>query len=299
MQLGALQVGADLPLLEAAAANRNRPFAVVLVAGGLLEAAERAATSASHASLAQGIMQRAFNVVQALQLEASLVRRAVATAATAAAAAEAAAEAGMARAVAEAADSIRQALCEGGAVDEQGMLRTAAAWLPPARQLATALLAWWRRPEERQAAALELAQAAATRSCAYLRCANLGGEGGPAAGQGAGSMRCRCARGKGELNACEKLCLRWNGSSNRVSPLIPRISHLALHAAPAVLCGTAAPTAHMPTGGRGTAVCARRWARRGRRRRSGGGRRQPRRLPARSSKSEMRWIAWEALLGRA
>ncbi|KAI3433826.1 hypothetical protein D9Q98_003630 [Chlorella vulgaris] len=34
---------------------------------------------------------------------------------------------------------------------------------------------------------LELAQAAATRSCAYLRCANLDGEGGPAAGQGAGS----------------------------------------------------------------------------------------------------------------
>ena len=33
--------------------------------------------------------------------------------------------------------------------------------------------------------------AAATRSCAYLRCANLGGEGGPAAGQGVGSMRCR------------------------------------------------------------------------------------------------------------
>lgn len=34
-------------------------------------------------------------------------------------------------------------------------------------------------------------QAAAARSCAYLRCANLGGEGGPAAGQGVGSQRCR------------------------------------------------------------------------------------------------------------
>ena len=40
---------------------------------------------------------------------------------------------------------------------------------------------------------LALAQAAAGRSCAYLRCANLGSEGGPAAGQGAGSMRCRWA----------------------------------------------------------------------------------------------------------
>ncbi|PRW60171.1 hypothetical protein C2E21_1998 [Chlorella sorokiniana] len=41
------------------------------------------------------------------------------------------------------------------------------------------------------AAALEVAQATAARSCAYLRCANLGGEGGPAAGQGVGSQRCR------------------------------------------------------------------------------------------------------------
>ena len=40
---------------------------------------------------------------------------------------------------------------------------------------------------------LAVAQAAAGRSCAYLRCANLGGEGGPAAGQGVGSMRCRWA----------------------------------------------------------------------------------------------------------
>ncbi|PRW59882.1 hypothetical protein C2E21_2002 [Chlorella sorokiniana] len=63
--------------------------------------------------------------------------------------------------------------------------------LPPARRLAAALLDWWRRPEAQPAAALELAQAAAARSCAYLRCANLGGEGGPAAGQGAGSQRCR------------------------------------------------------------------------------------------------------------
>ncbi|KAI3433881.1 hypothetical protein D9Q98_003683 [Chlorella vulgaris] len=42
--------------------------------------------------------------------------------------------------------------------------------------------------------ALELAQAAAARSCAYLRCANLAGEGGPAAGQGTGSQRCSKCR---------------------------------------------------------------------------------------------------------
>ena len=64
--------------------------------------------------------------------------------------------------------------------------------LPPAARLAAALLDWWRRPEQQQQDALALAQAAAGRSCAYLRCANLGGEGGPEAGQGVGSMRCRC-----------------------------------------------------------------------------------------------------------
>ena len=63
--------------------------------------------------------------------------------------------------------------------------------LPPACSLAAALLDWWRRPEQEAADQLELAQAAATRSCAYLRCANLGGGGGPAAGQGEGSQRCR------------------------------------------------------------------------------------------------------------
>ena len=48
------------------------------------------------------------------------------------------------------------------------------------------------RPWIQQAQALlDGGLAAATRSCAYLRCANLGGEGGPAAGSGAGSAKCR------------------------------------------------------------------------------------------------------------
>jgi hypothetical protein len=37
---------------------------------------------------------------------------------------------------------------------------------------------------------LDSARAAATRSCAYLACANLAVEGGPAAGEGKGSLRC-------------------------------------------------------------------------------------------------------------
>ncbi len=63
--------------------------------------------------------------------------------------------------------------------------------LPPARQLAAALLDWWRRPSAQQEQQLEAAQAAAARSCAYLGCSNLGGSGGPAAGQGEDSKRCR------------------------------------------------------------------------------------------------------------
>ena len=63
--------------------------------------------------------------------------------------------------------------------------------LPAARQLGAALLEWWALPEQAGPLKLEAAQAAAARSCAYLHCANLAAEGGPAAGQGVGSMRCR------------------------------------------------------------------------------------------------------------
>ena len=66
--------------------------------------------------------------------------------------------------------------------------------LPQFRQLAAALLEHWARPEQQQQDALQLAQAAAARSCAYLRCSNVGGEGGPAVGQGAGSQRCGACR---------------------------------------------------------------------------------------------------------
>lgn len=53
-------------------------------------------------------------------------------------------------------------------------------WLQPAMQL-----------ERHKEARLRLAQAVVTRSCAFLHCANLSGEGGPAAGQGAANLRCR------------------------------------------------------------------------------------------------------------
>jgi hypothetical protein len=48
----------------------------------------------------------------------------------------------------------------------------------------------WEASDEAAKQRLRLAQAAATRSCAYLACSNLAVDGGPAAGQGVGSLRC-------------------------------------------------------------------------------------------------------------
>lgn len=62
--------------------------------------------------------------------------------------------------------------------------------LPPLQRLAKAMQQHWQRTEQQQADALALVQAAAARSCAYLRCANVEQEGGPATGQGAGSKKC-------------------------------------------------------------------------------------------------------------
>ncbi|KAL4439786.1 hypothetical protein ABPG75_002787 [Micractinium tetrahymenae] len=78
-----------------------------------------------------------------------------------------------------------------GRLDLPAMLRRL---LPPAETLAAALQEWWARPEQVAAARLEAAQAAAVRSCANLRCANLGLEGGAAAGEGVGCRRCSGCR---------------------------------------------------------------------------------------------------------
>lgn len=80
------------------------------------------------------------------------------------------------------------------AVSTQALDAFARRQLPLLRSLAAALLEHWRRPEAAEAGQLELAQAAAARSCAYLGCANVGFEGGPAAGEGAGAKCCRWAR---------------------------------------------------------------------------------------------------------
>ena len=121
--------------------------------------------------------------------------------------------------------------------------------LPPPARLAAALLDWWRRPEQQQQNALALAQAAAGRSCAYLRCANLGGEGGPEAGQGVGSMRCRC-EGVGWMGG-------WMGAVRRLKcsghcwSTLPCSPHPTLRSACRAVwyCGTACSHADWRQGG--------------------------------------------------
>lgn len=64
--------------------------------------------------------------------------------------------------------------------------------LPLATRLAVVLLdLWCSDQDDLREGKLSLAQAAAMRSCVYLRCANLGGKGGPATVEGAGNKQCR------------------------------------------------------------------------------------------------------------
>ena len=61
----------------------------------------------------------------------------------------------------------------------------------PASELAGLIQQWLQLRGTVVQELLVASQAAAARSCAYLRCANVAGQGGPAAGQGVGSARCR------------------------------------------------------------------------------------------------------------
>ena len=130
----------------------------------------------------------------------------------------------------------------------------------PAADLAALMQQYYALPAVAAERQLALAQAAAGRSCAYLRCANLGGEGGPAAGQGVGSMRCRCDARGWVGRAC---AAAWLGGA--CCAAVPTSAPAAtIPTAPVARCGTAAPPARTPTGGRaGTAACAGRWVRRG------------------------------------
>ena len=95
-----------------------------------------------------------------------------------------------------------QAGALGSAGDSSGSAKPSSAHLSglhqlmqPAAELTDLMQQYYALPAVAAEWQLSVAQAAADRSCAYLRCANLGGERGPAAGQGSGSMRCRWAGG--------------------------------------------------------------------------------------------------------
>jgi hypothetical protein len=66
--------------------------------------------------------------------------------------------------------------------------------LQQTKEAAALLHTFWQLPEQVAAARLEVAQVAATRSCAYLGCSNLGMSGGLGAGQGVGSKLCSGCR---------------------------------------------------------------------------------------------------------
>ena len=85
--------------------------------------------------------------------------------------------------------------------------------LEPAARLAALVEAFYQQPEQRAAAALELAQAAATRRCANLRCPNIGGEGREA--EGRPNQRCSVCRA---VRYCCRECsvVDWRAGHKRV-----------------------------------------------------------------------------------
>lgn len=68
------------------------------------------------------------------------------------------------------------------------------ALLPQATRVAQLLERWYQLPAQAEPLRLQLARAAGSRACAYLGCANLGGGGGPFAGEGEGSLRCSACK---------------------------------------------------------------------------------------------------------
>ncbi|KAL4420431.1 hypothetical protein ABPG75_010087 [Micractinium tetrahymenae] len=88
--------------------------------------------------------------------------------------------------------------------------------LPAALDAAAALQRYWARPEQVSAVRVVMAHGAAARSCANLRCPNVGLEGGPAAGQGRGCKRCGGCRAVFYCSvACSKADWRSAGGGHK------------------------------------------------------------------------------------
>ena len=125
--------------------------------------------------------------------------------------------------------------------------------LQPAADLAALMQQYYALPEIDQPHRLAVAQAAAGRCCAYLRCANAGGEGGPAAGKGVGSKRCRWVLRGRAVGGCHTSVRHAVGSC--ACALLPSTPHQPHHplwcsACRAVwYCGTACSHADWREGG--------------------------------------------------
>ena len=136
------------------------------------------------------------------------------------------------------------------------LLSRIAGMLPACVQLAAALMAHWREPDQLAASKLEAAQAAAARSCAFLRCASLGGESGPAARQGGFSQRCRQVPGSwAGWHLCGTQMCGKLGRGLAVCYLLPTILSTSLDlpcraCSVAWYCGTACSHANWRAGHR-------------------------------------------------
>ena len=104
--------------------------------------------------------------------------------------------------------------------------------LESAGRVAALVEAYHQQPEQRAAAALELAQAVATRSCANLRCPNVAGQGREA--EGRPNQRCSACRA---VRYCCRECnvVDWKAGHRRMC------SVLAAAAAAAAEAGASAP----------------------------------------------------------
>jgi hypothetical protein len=87
--------------------------------------------------------------------------------------------------------------------------------LEPARRVAALVEAFYQQPEQQAAAALELAQAAATRACANLRCPNVAGQGREEEGRLNKNKRCSACQA---VRYCCRECsvVDWRAGHRRL-----------------------------------------------------------------------------------
>jgi hypothetical protein len=109
----------------------------------------------------------------------------------------------------------RGRVADGGRTMQQRVQLLQRHFVQPVTVVAAVLLEFWGEKELVAAARLELAQGATARSCAFLGCSNLGLAGGPAGGEGQGSLKCAGCR---SAWYCGEACSHadWRAGHKRV-----------------------------------------------------------------------------------